>query len=145
MGRLGSMLALVAVLAGLGGYIYFVDAKRPASDIAAKQKVFDGLASDKIEEITLTNDGESSTLKKADGTWKMTAPTASDADQNEVSTLTTNLAGAEVNRVIDENAANLADYGLAKPKITIAFKGAGRRRASCNSATRRPRRATCTR
>ena len=44
---------------------------------------------------------------------------------NEVSTLTTNLANAEVNRVIDENASNLADYGLAKPKITIAFKGQG--------------------
>ena len=58
MGRLGSMLALVAVLAGLGGYIYFVDAKRPASDVAAKGKVFDGLATDKIDEITLTYDGE---------------------------------------------------------------------------------------
>ena len=125
MGRLWSMLALVAVLAGLGGYIYFVDAKRPASDLAAKQKVFDGVTADKIEEITVTNDGESSTLRKADGTWKMTAPIGSDADQNEVSTLTSNLASVEVNRVIDENAANLGDYGLAKPKITVAFKGQG--------------------
>jgi hypothetical protein len=119
------MLALVVVLAGLGGYIYFVDSKRPASDIAAKQKVFEGLSADKIEEITLTNDGESSTLKKADGTWKMTAPAAADADQNEASTLTSNLTNLEVNRVVDENASNLTDYGLAKPKITVSFKGQG--------------------
>ena len=30
MGRLTSTLLLVVVLAGLGGYIYFVDSKRPA-------------------------------------------------------------------------------------------------------------------
>ena len=118
MGRLWSMLALVAVLAGLGGYIYFVDSKRPTSGTAEKEKVFAGVTADKLEEITVTNDGESSTLRKADGTWKLTAPEASDADQNEVSTLTSNLASVEINRVIDENASNLADYGLAKPKIT---------------------------
>src|SRR5262245_2205738 len=119
------MLALVVVLAGLGGYIYFVDSKRPSSDVAAKQKVFEGLAAEKIEEISLTNDGESSTLKKDNGTWKMTAPAASDADQSEVSSITSNLTNLEVNRVIDENAANLADYGLAKPKVSVSFKGQG--------------------
>ena len=34
MRGLTSTLLLVVVLAGLGGYIYFVDSKRPASDIA---------------------------------------------------------------------------------------------------------------
>src|SRR6478735_7118229 len=101
MGRLWSTLALVAVLAGLGGYIYFVDAKKSSSSIADKQQVFDGLQADKIEELSVTNDGETSTLKKAEGTWKMTAPAAADADQNEASTLTSNLANAEINRVID--------------------------------------------
>jgi hypothetical protein len=125
MGRLWSTLALVAVLAGLGGYIFFVDAKKSSSSVAEKQKVFEGLQADKLQELTLTNDGETSTLKKADGTWKMTAPTASDADQNEVSTLSSNLVNAEINRVIDENASNLADYGLANPKIKIGYKAEG--------------------
>jgi hypothetical protein len=44
MRGLTSTLILVAVLAGLGGYIYFVDAKRPAStgadDAAPKTKIF---------------------------------------------------------------------------------------------------------
>jgi hypothetical protein len=125
MGRLWSTLALVAVLAGLGGYIYFVDAKKSSSSIADKQKVFDGLQADKIEELSVTSDGETSTLKKADGTWKMTSPAAADADQNEASTLTSNLANAEINRVIDENASNLADYGLANPKIKVGYKAQG--------------------
>src|SRR5262245_7569992 len=123
MGRLWSTLALVAVLAGLGGYIYFVDSKRPSSTIAEKKKVFDGVQADKLEEITVTNEGETSTLHKADGTWKMTAPAASDADQNEASTLTSNLSSIEVNRVVDENPSTLSQYGLEKPKITVAFKG----------------------
>ncbi len=124
MRGLWSAIALVVVLAGLGGYIYFVDSKRPAARIEEKQKVF-SVEADKIEEITITAEGETSTLRKADGTWKMVTPVAADADQNEVSTMTTNLSGIEVNRVIEENAANLGDFGLEKPRITIAFKGAG--------------------
>ena len=111
------MLALIAVLAGLGGYIYFVDAKRPASAIAEKEKVFADLTADKIEEISVTSDGESSTLRKADGAWKMTAPIAADADQNEISTLTSNLSSLEINRVIDEK---LNDGQLSESPLTLA-------------------------
>ena len=124
MRRLTSTIALVVVLAGLGAYIYFVDSKRPAAASRRKQKVFT-VEADKIEEITVTSDGETSTLRKADGTWQMTAPVQADADQTEVSSLTTNLSTLEVNRVIDENASNLAEYGLAKPRITVAFKAQG--------------------
>jgi hypothetical protein len=124
MRGLWSTIALVVVLAGLGGYIYFVDSKRPAGGIEEKQKVF-SVEADKIEEITLTAENETSTLRKADGTWKLTAPVAADANQTEVSSLTSNLASLEVNRVVDENASNLAEFGLASPRIAIAFKGQG--------------------
>jgi hypothetical protein len=123
MRGLTSTILLVAVLAGLGGYIYFVDSERPATGIEPRAKVFT-VDADAIEEITLTSGGETSTVRKADGTWKMTAPQAVDADQSEVSTLTSNIASLEVNRVIDENASNLAEYGLAKPAIQLSFKAA---------------------
>ena len=60
----------------------------------------------------------------------MTAPVATDADQTEVSSLLTNLANLEMNRVVDENAADLAEYGLAEPKIAVAFKATAARRAA---------------
>lgn len=126
MRGLTSTLILVLVLAGLGGYIYFVDWKKPEAGIAgeAKAKVFT-LEADKIEEMRLTAGGETSLLRKADGAWKMVEPTPTDADQNEASSLATAIAGLEMNRTIDDNAANLAEYGLAKPGITLEFKAQG--------------------
>lgn len=124
MGRLVSTIALVAVLAGLGGYIYFVDSKRPVTGVEEKEKVFT-VEADKIEEITLTSDSQTSTLRKTDGTWRMTAPVQADADQTEVSTLTSNLSTLEVNRVVEENASDLGNYGLASPRIAVAFKAQG--------------------
>jgi hypothetical protein len=124
MRGLTTTLILVVVLAGLGGYIYFVDSKRPASGVEEKPKVFT-VEADKIEEITLTSEGETTTLRKTDGTWKIAAPASADADANEVSGLTSAIAGLEVNRVVDEKPANLAEYGLADPRIKVAFKAEG--------------------
>ena len=121
MRGLTSTIILVLVLAGLGAYIYFVDSKRPAGGIEEKQKVF-AVEADKIEEVTVTAEGETTALKKENGAWKITAPIAADADANEMSSLTSALAGLEVNRVVDENAPNLGEFGLAEPRIKVAFK-----------------------
>ena len=118
------MIALVLVLAGLGAYIYFVDSKRPASGVEEKSKVFT-VEADKVEEVSVTTDGESSTLRKVDGTWQMTAPIQADADQSAISSVTNALATVEVNRVVEENASDLSPYGLAKPRITVAYKATG--------------------
>lgn len=124
MRGLTSTIILVIVLAGLGGYIYFVESERPAGGLETKDKVF-SVEADDLEEITVTAEGDTTTLSKSDGTWKITAPLAADADTNEVSALTSALTGLEVNRVVDEAASNLADFGLAEPRIKIAFKAAG--------------------
>jgi hypothetical protein len=123
MRGLTSTILLVLALAGLGAYIYFVDSKRPAPGVETRDKVF-AVEADAIEEITLTAGGETTTVRKTEGTWRMTAPQAVDADQTEVSNLTSNLASLELNRVIDENASNLGEYGLAQPAIQISFKAA---------------------
>ena len=127
MRGLTSTLVLVVVLAGFGAYIYFVDSKKPAAGIdggAAKAKVF-SLDADKVDEIRLTFGGETSLLKKSDGTWKMLEPTPTDVDPAEASSLATALANLELTRVIDENATNLAEYGLATPLIAVEFKAQG--------------------
>ncbi len=121
MRGLTTTVLLVLVLAGLGAYIYFVDSERPAGGGEEREKVF-AVEADQIETITVTAKGESTTLTKADGVWKITAPATADADATEASNLASAIAGIEINRVLDENAANLADYGLADPRIKIAFK-----------------------
>ena len=130
MRGLKSTLALVVVLGGLGAYIYFVTSKMPegggaASDDAKKEKVFASLQADKIEDVKVTTAaGDATSLKKDGGAWKITQPAELPASESEVSALTSALGQAEIVRVIDENPANLTDYGLANPRVEIDFKTA---------------------
>lgn len=127
MRGLWSTLALTLVLAGLGGYIYFVTWKTPEGNPGKKQeKVFASLQADKIEELTITSAaGDATTLKKEGGSWQVTQPVTAKADESEVSGITSALTSIEVVRVIDENPASLNDYGLSNPRIEIDFKMSG--------------------
>jgi hypothetical protein len=128
MRGLWSTLALTLVLAGLGGYIYFVTWKTPEGNTTGKkqEKVFASLQADKIEELTITSAaGDATTLKKEGGSWQITQPVTAKADESEVSGITSALTSIEVVRVIDENPASLNDYGLSNPRIEIDFKASG--------------------
>ena len=127
MRGLRSTIALFVVLAALGAYIYFVTWKKGPDDTGKKQeKVFASLQSDKIDSVKITSDkGEKTTLGKTDGAWQITEPVAAKADESAVTGITGNLSSVEVVRVVDENPANLKDYGLAEPRIDVAFKAAG--------------------
>jgi hypothetical protein len=130
MRGLRSTIALIVVLAGLGGYIYFVTWKLPegGADANAKklEKVFAGYQADKLEEIKVTSAaGDATTLRKEGGAWQVTQPMTAKADESEVSGITSALGQMEVVRVIEENPASLNDYGLSNPRIQIDFKGAG--------------------
>lgn len=118
MKGLWSTLALVAVAVGLGAYIYFVDSERTDGEV--KEKVF-SVAADDIETLRVTAKGETSVLKKTDGTWMLVEPVATDADQNEVTALLGGLTSLDITREVDPNAANLAEFGLAAPKSDITF------------------------
>ena len=130
MRGLRSTIALIVVLAGLGGYIYFVTWKLPegGADPNAKklEKVFAGYEADKLEEIkVMSAAGDATTLRKEGGAWQVTQPITAKADESEVSGITSALGQMEIARVVDENPASLNDYGLSNPRIQIDFKGAG--------------------
>src|SRR6267142_1518792 len=130
MRGLRSTIALIVVLAGLGGYIYFVTWKIPegGADPNAKklEKVFAGYEADKLDEIkVMSAAGDATTLKKEGGAWQVTQPITAKADESEVSGITSALGQMEIARVVDENPASLNDYGLSNPRIQIDFKRAG--------------------
>jgi Domain of unknown function (DUF4340) len=113
----------------------------------SRKKVFgEGLEAAKIEELRLTSSsGDRTTLKKSGGTagaasagkaggaaasgtggtWQIVEPIQSPVDETEVTSVTSNLATLESTRVVEENAKDLAKYGLAEPKVEVAFKAAG--------------------
>lgn len=127
MRGLRSTIALLVVLVGLGAYIYFVTWKRPDTpDNGKKQDKVFSVASDKIDEIKIASaSGESATARKENGTWKLVEPLATAADESEINAVANTLASAEVVRVVDENPANLNDYGLSNPRIEVDFKAEG--------------------
>jgi hypothetical protein len=126
MKGLTSTIALFVVLAGLGGYIYFVTWKQPAEDPATKREsVFTGVETDKIEQITVKSaSGEVTTLKKAADRWQIASPVTAAAADSEVMGLTSALGQLDVVRVIDEKPADLKEYGLATPRLEVEFKSA---------------------
>jgi hypothetical protein len=122
-----STIALLAVLIGLGAYIYFVTWKQPENAAAGKknEKVF-SVQSDKIDEVKVAlMNGDTTTVKKDGGAWKMTEPVQAAADESELSGITNALANAEINRVVDEKPTNLNEYGLSAPHIEVDFKASG--------------------
>jgi len=127
----GRNTAILAVLAAaLGAYLFFVERHRdaPAADApdSARGKVFDKLDAAKIEEIQIAaSSGETTTLRKVDNAWRLTAPITVPADQTEAAGAASNLATADVQSVVDEQPKDLAAFGLAKPRVTITFRAAG--------------------
>ena len=128
MRGLRSLIILLVIAAGFGAYLYFVEAKRDPFDTAEKREKVFAVEADKIEEITVKSEsGDRTTLKKSGSDWQIVAPAdkAANADAVEASGISTNLSNLEQQRVIEENAQNLADFGLEQPRIEVAFKSAG--------------------
>lgn len=126
MKGLKSTIALAIVLAGLGGYIYFVELKKPASDVPANEKVF-AVETENIEELRIMSaSGEVTRLRKAgDQAWQVTEPVTADADSNQPVAIASGLNTLEIQRVVDENPASLKDFGLDPPRMDIGFRVKG--------------------
>ena len=130
MRGLRSTLVLLAILAGLVGYIYFVDSKKPATGTDTKKKVFTGVTADSIDAIEFKSaDGQTSKVEKAGDQWKLVDPVQADADAAEVSAVTNAIATLDVDRVLDENPKDLKTYGLDPARIDIGFRVKGQKDA----------------
>lgn len=127
MRGLRSFLLLLVVLIGLGAYLYFVESKRtPGSESDDdREKVF-AVEADTIGEVTIkAASGDRTTLKKTGDDWQIVAPIQALPDSAEISGVTSNLSTLELQRVIEENATDLKQYGLAEPRIEVSFTAGG--------------------
>ena len=126
MGGLRSTIVLLVLLVGIGSYIYFVESERDPAAADAKPKAFTELPADAIEEIRIKNaDGETSHLQRVGDRWQILEPNKTDADGGVVGTVTSNLSTLEVQRVVDENPADLKQYGLDPPRVEVIVKVSG--------------------
>ena len=122
-----SFLLMLIVAAGLGSYIYFVEMKRDPTEttVTPRDKVF-AVTPGTVEEVEITNDKAQVTraAKKGD-TWAIVAPTAMEADSNEVIQMVSQLETLERTKVIEENPSSAAPFGLEPARIRVSFKTTG--------------------
>ena len=121
-------LVLLIIAIPLGWYAYYDSKKGPSDDSPKKDKVF-SVEADKIDEIEIKSEsGDRTTVRKKGSDWEIVQPISSATDQAAVSGITSNLSSVEIQRVIDENPPDLKEYGLAAPRVEVAFKANGQQR-----------------
>lgn len=121
MRGLRSTLVLLVVLGALVGYIYYLD--RDGTEEDAREKAFASVNAEDVEEIRIkAADGETSLLQKTDGTWKLVEPVQADADEAEVTSITSSLASLEIQRIVEEDAADLKQFALDPPRVEVSFR-----------------------
>ncbi len=122
--KVRGLLIAAIVLVGLSGLLYWSNerekAKENEPDPNAPPKIIE-VEEDQLERIEIRKEGEEPVVleKDDDGKWKITAPEELRADESTVDSLVSTLADLDSNRLIEENAADLAPFGLDQPKLTV--------------------------
>ena len=118
------LLVAVVLLAGLGGVVWWSNkqqkakAAEPPKDLSPKILA---LNPDSIAQLEIEKRGADPMIlkKNAAGQWQMTAPQALAVDQSAASGLGSALENFSSERVVDNNATNLASYGLAPAALQV--------------------------
>ena len=112
---------LVIIVALLGGAYYFVN-KSKSTDNSNTDTTVDNIkltdfTSDKIASVTIIN-SEGTIVIVKDGTgWKLSSPTDLKADASKLSSMVLSTTSMVADKVIADNASDLAQYGLDKPVL----------------------------
>ncbi len=125
MNRLWLTLILALLFGSLAAYVYFIDlpAERAALDRAEQDQNLLSFAETAITGLAVRTGSEEVTMAlQPSGTWRITVPIVSEADAQEVNNLVRALVLGKINRVVDDNPATLAPFGLEHPSVVIAVK-----------------------
>jgi hypothetical protein len=119
------LLIAAVVLAALSGALYWSN-RHPASENTAKASIDTRpkiltLKQEDVSKIEIKKKGgEELTLAKGDGgKWQITAPKALGADQEAVSSLLSSVSSLNSDRLVEDKAADLAQYGLTQPSLEL--------------------------
>jgi Domain of unknown function (DUF4340) len=118
----GGLIVAVLVLAALSGALYWSNHHKPAETTLASSDTPPKILT--LNEVDLTRidlrkkGGEEVVLTKDNaGKWQITAPKPLSADQSSVSSVLSSLSSLSSDRLVEERAANLNQYGLQSPTL----------------------------
>lgn len=120
--RFGGLLAGVVVLVGLAVGLYFSNrqeaakASKPPTDEAPKLVSVNSTDITKID-IKKKDAPEIVLARNSSGNWAITAPEQYPADQDSANQLATSAGAVISDKVVEDKASNLSNYGLQSPAL----------------------------
>jgi len=123
--KMNSLLIAAIVLAALSGVLYWSNHRKPAESAVnvsadTPPKILTLAQADIAKVDIKKKSGDGVELAKNDaGKWQIVGAKPLRADQNEVSSMLSTLSSLSSERLVEEKAGNLADYGLAQPALEV--------------------------
>jgi hypothetical protein len=115
--------ALLALLAGGVWYSNKLEKEKEGKPPAeASAKLLD-IPEDQFEQVEIAKAGSPAvTLVRVGTDWKMTAPQALAVDRDAVNSIVSTLSSYSTDRLVEEKAEDLKQFGLDAPSLTAAVK-----------------------
>jgi hypothetical protein len=125
--KIRGLLVALALLVVLAGGIWYSNRSDKGKDTAAKADATPNVLTLKEADITrieLAHHAGETTVLERDGTggWKITAPVAYPVDRDAVTALVGALAAVASDKVVDDKAADLSQYGLTEPSLAVTVR-----------------------
>lgn len=127
--KLRTLLIAAVVLAALSGVLYWSNHRKPSEASSSTPspdtpaRILSLTQSDIASIDILHKDQPPVDLSKdSSGNWQITAPKPLPADQDAVSSLISSASFLDSQRVVDDKATDLAQYGLATPEAELDIK-----------------------
>jgi hypothetical protein len=122
--KIRSLIVAAVVLLALLGTLYWSGHRKPSDENAAKSAdaspAILKLDANSITRIEFKKkDAEPVVLTKNAGNWEITGPKRFAADQSTVNSTVSSLASLNAERLVDDHAADLKQYGLAQPGLEL--------------------------
>jgi len=122
--RLRGLMVAGLVLAALAAGLYFsnrqksAEAAKPPADASPK---IVALSENEIAKVDLKKKDAAETILERNnaGKWQLTAPNKFLADQDTASQLVTSASSVASDRVVEEKAADVSNYGLKSPSLEV--------------------------
>jgi len=122
--KIRGFISAIVVLAGLTGALYWSNRQKPAETASADAppKILT-LKEEDITKIDLKKKGADELVlaKDSSGKWQITAPQPLGVEQSTVSPMLSSLSTLTSERLVEDKASDLGQYGLSDPAIAATI------------------------
>jgi hypothetical protein len=136
-----TLIYLVVAIVLIAFYLYETREKTKEQSAKEEAKQVLSFKLDLLESITLKREKDSIQLEKKEsggqGVWEIVSPRRLVPDSFVLSRMTKRLADLKYERVISENPQDLAEFGLDKPSLSIAYR-AGKEEGTLSFGSKSP-------